>query len=156
MNVEVVLGLEKGRAVETWPSLSFTALPTANSTSYVARVPAEPKNDTMPSIPCFSSPCNYVIHVIPFQWWSTCSCLPVHLNFPCTPFTRHGFVTSAALHVGRLLRIMWPGAFSFWSGSIDVIFQQYLHLSDVDKAQVAPDPLIRWEMWFAASLSRGF
>lgn len=73
----------------------------------VARFPAEPKNDPIPSTICFPSMQKlHISQVKQPQWGSSCSCLPVHPNSIC--LLKHSsdqgntFVSSAALHV------RWP------------------------------------------------
>lgn len=134
MNVEEVSGLEEGH-VETWPSLSITALPTANSTSSVALFPAEPKNDDFPSIPCFLS----------MQLRHTCNSASVMINLLLPPSSpklhvqpihRAWICHQCCIACGMILTHHANWCFSFWTCSIDVISQQYLHLSDLDKAQI--------------------
>lgn len=70
------LGLKEGMLSKHAPQMSIKVLQSDKSTSYVARFPAEPKNDTVPSTICFLSVQYYHI---------TCDAASVQINLQLLP-----------------------------------------------------------------------
>lgn len=102
-----------------------------------------------PSIPCFLS----------MQLRHTCYSASVMINLLPPPSSPKLHVQSihkawvchqCCIACGMILTHHANWCFSSRTCPIGVISQQYLHLSDVDKAQVHLKPLLRWEIWFAA------